>query len=157
MGLDTSHGAWHGSYGAFHRWRQRIAREAGFPPLDLMEDFWCGKSMTGLPMQIEWLPVDWDGSTADAERFWLTARDQLPLKWNEHATDKRLLPLLRHSDCEGDLPPAHCAMIADALEELIPKLDGDGGGHIGSWRHKTETFIAGCRAAAAAGEALIFY
>lgn len=157
MGLDTTHGAWHGAYGAFHRWRQRIARLAGFPQLDLMEDFWSGRGIAGGDMQFDYLPCDWDGSTAEAQRYWLTARDKLPLKWTECDGDRRLLPLLRHSDCDGDLPPAHCAMIADALEEMLPRIDGDGGGHIGDWQEKTKTFIAGCRAAAAAGERIEFH
>lgn len=157
MGLDTTHDAWHGAYSAFHRWRQRIAEAAGFPQLDLMEMYWSGKTISGLPMEIRWLPNDWQGSTAQAERYWLHHREKLPLRWNDVEGDKRLRPLLEHSDCDGDLAPAHCAIIADALEELLPKLDGEGGGHIGNWREKTEKFIAGCRAAAAAGEALEFH
>ncbi len=157
MGLDTTHGAWHGAYSAFHRWRQRIARAAGFLQLDLMDGFWSWRTLGGTPMDFAYLPCDWDGSKADAERYWLTAKQELPLKWADQGGDRRLWPLLRHSDCEGWLPPAHCAMIADALEELLPKLDGDGGGHIGDWREKTQTFIDGCRAAAKAGEALLFY
>lgn len=39
MGLDTSHDCWHGPYTAFHRWRCWIAREAGLPPLELMDGF----------------------------------------------------------------------------------------------------------------------
>lgn len=39
MGLDTSHDAWHGSYGGFHLWRIRVAEAAGFPPLDEMDGF----------------------------------------------------------------------------------------------------------------------
>jgi hypothetical protein len=157
MGLDTSHGAWHGAYSAFHRWRQRIAKEAGFPQLDLMEWFWTGEFMTGSPMAPSLLPCDWNGSTAEAEQYWFKMRDRLPIKFTDTDGDKRLIPLLKHSDCDGDLAPAHCAMIADALEQLLPKLDGDGGGHIGNWRDKTQKFIDGCRAAAAAGEALEFH
>lgn len=39
MGLDTSHGCWHGAYSAFMRWRRMIAQCAGFPPLDSMEGY----------------------------------------------------------------------------------------------------------------------
>ena len=40
MGLDTSHGAWHGAYSAFMRWREMVAEVAGMPPLRMMEGFW---------------------------------------------------------------------------------------------------------------------
>ncbi len=39
MGLDTSHDCWHGSYGAFNRWRTKIAEVAGFGALDDHEGF----------------------------------------------------------------------------------------------------------------------
>ncbi len=39
MGLDTTHGCWHGAYSAFGRWRTKVAEVAGFPPLDSMEGF----------------------------------------------------------------------------------------------------------------------
>ncbi len=38
MGLDVSHGCWHGSYGAFGAWREWLARRAGFS-LHEMEGF----------------------------------------------------------------------------------------------------------------------
>ena len=34
MGLDTTHNAWHGSYGAFARWRRALAKAAGMPDLE---------------------------------------------------------------------------------------------------------------------------
>jgi hypothetical protein len=64
--------------------------------------------------------------------------------------------LLAHSDCEGEIQADICAPLADRLEELLPKLEGDGGGHVGSYREKTETFIRGLRSAASAGEAVVF-
>ena len=30
MGLDTTHNAWHGSYTGFTRWRQAVAKAAGW-------------------------------------------------------------------------------------------------------------------------------
>lgn len=38
MGLDTSHGCWHGSYSAFNRWRTKIADLIGIR-LDDMRGF----------------------------------------------------------------------------------------------------------------------
>ncbi len=51
--------------------------------------------------------------------------------------------LLDHSDCDGTIPYESCKPLADRLTELLPLLDGDGGGHIGSYRDKTQTFIDG--------------
>lgn len=88
MGLDTTHGCWHGAYSAFMRWREKLAEVAGLPPLMLMEGFY----------------------------------------------------------------------LADRLAELLPKLpEGDGGGHIGHWREKTQTFIDGLRLAASRGEDVEFH
>lgn len=39
MGLDTTHNAWHGSYGNFSRWRQFIATRIGIKNLDDMLGF----------------------------------------------------------------------------------------------------------------------
>ena len=30
MGLDTTHGCWHGPYSSFNRFRERLAKEAGY-------------------------------------------------------------------------------------------------------------------------------
>ncbi len=66
--------------------------------------------------------------------------------------------LLYHSDCDGELEPEVCGPIADRLEAILPLLpNGDGGGHIGDWRKKTQQFIDGLRKAAAAGEAVEFH
>jgi hypothetical protein len=78
-------------------------------------------------------------------------------EWDEAPSDP-LIVLLAHQDCEGRIASEHCAPLADALEQLIPQLpDGDGLGHIGNWRDKTETFITGLRAAASAGEDVGFH
>ncbi len=168
MGLDVSHDCWSGSYVAFHRWRCRIAGLAGFPPLEIMQDFW--------PMianEERYLPLT--GSLgAGGVRSW--ARDQLvleyfrrgllPLKWEDlgdHVGDARLVPLLRHSDCDGEIPPEQCGPIADALEALLPRLDPSPepdrpqrADYDGS-RAATQRFIAGLRKAAAAGEPVRFF
>lgn len=82
--------------------------------------------------------------------------DSPGLSWRPYEKDP-LTTLLDHSDCEGKLAAADCAPLAARLEELLPKLDGEGGGHIGLWRDKTERFIAGLRRAAEAGEDVEFY
>jgi hypothetical protein len=68
-----------------------------------------------------------------------------------------LCVLLRHNDSDGEIPTQHCGPIADRLQELLPLLPTeDDWGHIGNWRLKTRTFIAGLRRAASAGEAVTF-
>lgn len=139
MGLSCSHGAWSGAYSAFHRWRCKLAEVAGLPPLDLMDGFYDPTRLT-----------------VDVRRVMSGLLGQLPIQW-ECFKPSPLHELLHHSDCEGTIPADRCGPIADALEELLPMLPhGDAGGHIGNWKDKTETFIAGLRSAADAGESLEF-
>lgn len=44
MGLDTTHGAWHGAYSSFNSWRAEVAKQAGFPPLYEMNGFGGNRS-----------------------------------------------------------------------------------------------------------------
>lgn len=147
MGLDTSHDCWHGAYSAFMRWRTKIAEVAGLPPLMFMEGFWQRGDYTD-PLRAyakEWPEL--------AENFYRS----LPIRWEALKPDP-LHVLLYHSDCDGEIDAADCGPIADSLERLLPLMPaGDGGGHIGSWHDKTAQFIAGLRAAAAAGEAVKFH
>lgn len=67
-----------------------------------------------------------------------------------------------HSDCDGELTPDECEMIANEMEALLPAIEqqGEGGGHIasrGGYKGVAESFIAGCRDAANAGEVLEFH
>lgn len=150
MGLDTSHGCWHGAYGAFHRWRTKLAEVAGLPPLELMEGFYKPlDSHGGLPTlyhgREEWLGLKHLDSL-------------LPISWDCLNPDEALHLLLSHSDCDGVIPSEMCSPIADRLEELLPLLPGeDAGGHIGYWRDKTQTFIDGLRLASRLGEDVDFH
>jgi hypothetical protein len=118
VGLDTSHGCWHGAYSAFNKWRTELFRVAGYPPLELMEGFTYGTSSKFPPIKWECLKPD-------------------PL----HI-------LINHSDCDGEIEWKDADAIAGRLEELLPLLpDEDAGGHIGYWREKTQDFIDGLRLA----------
>jgi hypothetical protein len=148
MGLDTSHNAWHGAYRAFMRWRMEIARIVGVP-LELMEGFYYYSRMNVRIL------AEYDGE--NAESFLKLVDRNCPIKWEALKPDP-LHVLLVHSDCDGQIPPEDCALIADRLEQIIPELPaGDAGGHIGNWRDKTQQFIDGCRAASAANESLDFH
>jgi len=138
MGLDTSYNCWHGAYGAFTRWRHTIAEAAGYR-------IW---------------PVTYgDGTKMDTIMLeWHRYREHKELlgEWDETPHDP-LIVLFAHSDCEGVIHPAQAIPLADALEAILPKLDGDGGGHIGNYREKTQKFIDGLRLAAAKGEDVDFH
>lgn len=153
MGLDTTHGCWHGAYSAFHRWRKTIAFTAGLPPLDLMEGFFeYGDNFSGCFTLLKHNP-----DTMLREAIERDVIQYLPIQW-ECLKPSPLHILLRHSDCEGEIESKDCGPLADALEELLPELpEGDDKGHIGNWRDKTRGFIEGLRAAAEAGENVEFH
>jgi hypothetical protein len=67
--------------------------------------------------------------------------------------------LLHHSDCDGEIQWQDCRDLAACMETLLPALElaGDGGGHIGAYRDKTQQFIDGLRAAHAAQENVDFH
>ena len=141
MGLDTSHDCWHGAYSAFTRWRNEIAKAAGYMVL----------------------PVDWgDGRLIDSVMLeWHRITEaNLNGDWEATPADP-LLVLFAHSDCKGEIRPAQAGPLADALEALLPKLaDMPDGGHIGArggYIEVTRKFIAGLREAAAAGESVDFH
>jgi hypothetical protein len=153
MGLDCSHGAWHGAYSAFMRWREKIAQVAGLPPLMLMEGFYSPIN----PKSPYELPTLYYGPDTHKGEYLKSIDSGLPIKWDALKPDP-LHFLLWHSDCDGEIETEFCNPIADSLEKLIPLLpDEEAGGHIGNWRVKTQTFVDGLRAAAAAGEPLDFH
>lgn len=139
MGLDTSHDCWHGAYSAFTRWRHELAKAAGYAVCKVKYD----DGMTQDMIMLDWGRIGRDNPGH-------------PLgEWNT-TVDDPLLYLFMHQDCEGVIHPAQAAPLADRLEELLPLLEGDGGGHIGIYRDKTQKFIDGLRKAVAAGEDVDF-
>ena len=138
MGLDTSHDCWHGAYSAFNRWRNKVAEVAGYALMDpTPEQFF----VSPYPM------IEWDGVS---EKNYLGDWGRMP--------GDPLIILIAHSDCDGVIHPEHGRPLADRLEQLLPLLpEGDGGGHIGDWREKTQRFIDGLREAARLGEDVEFH
>lgn len=52
MGLDTSHGCWHGSYGNFHHFRMALAKAADIPLGEMVgfTDGGDGRPWSSLPL-----------------------------------------------------------------------------------------------------------
>jgi hypothetical protein len=142
MGLDTSHGAFHGAYSAFNRLRQAVARAAGgsYPP-----------------------HFDDNGEyRKDIDQgFWYVPDDVSP------ESHPGLYEFLSHSDCDGEISPEMCIKVADDLEKLIPIMERDGydqgkenAGHLkgaGGIVACVRRFAEGCRLAAQNGEVLDFH
>lgn len=134
MGLDTSHDCWHGAYSAFSRWRNAIAKIAGYEIVRTADghDLVC----------LDWghLPGTWPQGD-----------------WPEPPSDP-LVVLIAHWDCDGVIHPQNAGPLADRLESLLPEIEklGDGGGHIGDFGAKTRQFISGLRAAVEANEDVEF-
>ena len=158
MGLDISHGCWRGAYTAFNRWRHKLAELAGIP-LPLMVGYYVAPREDLL----DWVRPRKGGplckdSRGPALLHWIEdVMPSLPLSWDPWDDDP-LVVLLDHSDCDGEIAPEDCNLLADRLEQLLPQLAEleDDQGHIGDWREKTQRFITGLRAAAVAGEAVEF-
>lgn len=143
MGLDASHNCWHGAYGAFSRWRDKVAEVAGYAVWPVVYE----KLSNGTGFGRDTIMLDW-GHVTDAN---------LMGDWAETPADP-LIVLFAHSDCDGVIHPQQAGPLADRLAEILPLLpDGDGAGHIGNWRNTTQQFIDGLRAAAAAGEDVVFW
>ncbi len=156
MGLDCSHDAWHGAYSAFMKWRTKLSELAGLPPIELMEGFYQPLDATGLPTLYHGIETRRPAYGDDSAPYMARLDSLLPIKWACLKPDP-LHELLFHSDCDGEIPAANCAAIADSLEKLLPLLPKeDQNGHIGNWRNKTQKFIDGLRKAAAANEPLEF-
>lgn len=76
-------------------------------------------------------------------------------KWPSFAREP-LVPLLRHSDCDGTIgSPRYLRGIADRLEELLPKLP-DNGFRWDYDQQEGDKLVAACREAAERGVPLDF-
>lgn len=141
MGLDISHGAWHGAYSAFSRWRNKLAEVGGYT--------------FHVEEHREVVDLDW-GAIQELLGPRLDGKwPRLPMRPN--GVPDPLIVLLAHSDCDGEIQPDMLQPLAERLIGLVPKLGNeDGGGHIGSYRETTLQFIVGALRAVAADEPLRF-
>ncbi len=141
MGLDVSHDAWRGSYGAFNRFRQALAKVIGgsFPPHDPEWVKEC-EAEEGEPVNHEW---------------WYWEPDDFP---EEHHHAAKVF--LCHSDCDGEISPEDCIKVAAWLRWAAEQLTDEGSGHLtrmGGYAGAAIRFAEGAERAAEAGEPLQFY
>jgi len=148
MGLDVTHGAWHGAYSAFSRWRHMLAEAAGYEVAEVVTEVISSPGRMDYKSTRPMVLIDWGHiKPENYEGVW--AKDDEP--------SDPLILLIAHSDCGGMLTPRHARLVADRLEELLALLpDEVAPGHIGNVRDKTRTFIGGCRAAHKANQRLRF-
>lgn len=130
MGLDTSHGCFHGPYSKFNRLRQYVAKACGgsFPPHD--PDF----TDEGVPP----LPGSWYYETT--------------------IVPAQLIPgmtlFLGHSDCSGELNPEDAKAVAQFLRWVVTRVPEQSGMDL--VQGMVETFAAGCEEAASRNETVYF-
>lgn len=143
MGLDTTHGAFHGAYSAFNRFRQIVAKAMGgsYPPHP--NPLICS-----------------DGDVIvdpDNNRFYV------PFSWETFQKERPgLSAFLLSNDCEGEFPPEVCKQMADEIEALLPEIEkeGMGAGHIerdGGYIEVAKRYIAGCRLAYEKNETMEYH
>ena len=138
MGLHTTHDCWTGAYGSFARFRDALAKAAGYETKTVAD---------GYGGMREVLLIDW-GHVSETQIMgeW----DRIPTRID--GTPDPLLILLAHSDCDGIIQARYCAAIADRLTELLPQVPDLPDRH----RSDARRFVTGLRLAAERGEDVEF-
>ncbi len=137
MGLDTSHGCWHGPYSAFTRWRNAVAEAAGYT----VENVTYDSGYTCPTARLDWEAIERENPNCYQG------------EWNSPAADP-LFYLIAHSDCDGVIRPEQGRLLADRLEEVLPLIRNSGLDH---HVNKTQQFISGLRVAAERNEDVEFH
>jgi hypothetical protein len=164
MGLDTTHGCFHGAYSAFGRWRNVVAHAADIP-LHLMEGFYGNDITTADHRERYWDKMDTTIYKPEVHLLrghYERLEEWLPIKWSCLKT-RGVLWLLNHSDCDGILPWTCLTFLATDLESLLSRIaeldKQEDWGHIsqaGGYVRVTQIFIDGLWLAAARGENVEF-
>jgi hypothetical protein len=119
MGLDMSHGCWHGGYGSFHYFRKMLMRIAGYPSLELMEGFYGygDGASDGLRDPLCLVQFAVDAKEGMARDVLQEVRRDLPIRWDALRPNP-MFALIYHSDCGGSIPWWECGEIAGSLSAL---------------------------------------
>jgi len=143
MGLDTTHGCWHGSYGTFNRWRCAVALAAGWE-LDPTHDTYAIPEGR-LPDQA---PADGYANSVFLGVWYTDPVDVLDV-------------LLLHSDCEGVIPHRFCRPLAERLEGMMEALvapdEAEDDDAVDWWDEVTLDFCTGLLRADIRGEDVGFH
>lgn len=117
----------------------------------------------------------WHGPYSSFNNFrkWLASKINVDLNeyigyMNPNATKEiesinhKIMPLLNHSDCEGDLTPAECLQIAEGIDEILNNLSKDEIDHPENQHHfsnynKAKQFRDGCLFAHSKNENIEFH
>ena len=110
MGINFSHGDAYWSYSGFHRFRTKLAAEAGIA-LNCMESF-AWEHNTNKPYKIVAI---WNESKTDFIGY------QQVIKWN--TIKDNIKPLMNHSDCDGKLTIPECKKVVPRLRQLVENWD----------------------------------
>lgn len=97
MGLDTSHNAYHGSYGSFNDLRREIL-----------------KAYNGVDL---FTTKEYDGIRRHDETIVNTGKSLVDL-----IDSNGILLLMNHSDCDGEISWVDCELVANALLPLSGNL-----------------------------------
>lgn len=168
MGLDVSHGCFHGAYSAFNSLRQTVAMVCGgsHPPhWEYTKDGalatdgtpWGGIKHCNLhrdfPDAVHWCKKN----GKDIHRQWWVGDDFPEDKY------PGLYIFMSHSDCDGVLTPTEAALVAKDIRLVIPLVEAKKGieayGHClrrGGYAKCLELFADGCELAAKNGEEVRF-
>lgn len=119
MGLDVTFDAFQGSYSLFNRWRNEVARAAGYE-ISMYSD---GTEQATIVLAPRWTEENYDGV------------------WEVDPGDI-LLVLLVHSDCDGIITPKHARKLAARLFGLVPWIDNP------TYKNITIQFAEACGTAA---------
>lgn len=118
MGLDTSHGCWNGSYGAFMRWRTDLAASMDIP-LEVMEGF--GPSFVTMSEVTDegcesLLHGKWCANSGWLRHLYRATSRVKQAPWQ---IDPAITILLSHSDCSGRIRWWDAGKIAIALGQFL--------------------------------------
>jgi hypothetical protein len=131
MGLDTTHDCWHGAYSGFTRWRQELAKIAGYAVWWVADDPPSEANNFRAGLGRHTVMLDWGHVT----------HENLMGVWAK-TPDDPLVVLLAHCDDTGDIYPEQAFALAARLQELRGKIPQDHPD--GEWlRAKTDAFVKG--------------
>lgn len=139
MGLDTTHGCWHGPYSSFMAWRAIIHGKIAGQKTD--DPAWYGAHEATR----EGLTEAWKRGLYGTDH---PVEEHLPADADDITPWAALCVLMNHSDCDGSIPWRVCGLLAEQLEGLGVDEGEDGG--------LTARFVAGLRLAHSAGEDVEF-